>query len=1243
MNKSNHFTFQKSFSFFLSVLLLTALLPGIPPKQNVHAGPLINYVAIKGLTSGFCDSWANACDLQYALTKASSGTELWVTSGTFTPTSGSDRSATFQLKSGVAVYGGFWGNENDRGQRNPVANVSILSGDIGTIGVGTDNSYHVVTGSGTDADAILDGFTISGGYADSPVYFGAGMYTNSGSPTVRNVIFTDNTAEYGGGGMYEQDSESVVTNVVFQNNTAFNASGGSGGGMLNSGGKLQLTNVTFSTNSAYNGGGMHNAGSSPALAYVTFSSNSASNSGAGMYNENSSNPIVNNATFSGNSAGYSGAGMYNENSSPELDNIVFENNTVSGDMGAGGGMLNNSSNPQLTNVTFNGNFVENAGGGISNTSSNPVLTNVTFTNNSAYWGGGMDNDSSSSPSLTNVTFSGNTAQIGGGMDNYNNSTPAITNSILWGNSAIITGDQISDNSSSSSTVTYSDIQGGYAGTGNMNMDPLLGALGTYGGGTEVYPLLPDSPAIDNGDPSPATCPSTDQRSVARPQGGRCDMGAFESRGFNLAVTGGNNQATLINTVFSAPLAISVTSAFSEPVDGGLISLAPPASGALASFPNNPVTVTSGTASTIAVANGTPGSYTVTAGAAGATTPATFHLTNQIAGILRAAPGGLSSGTCNNWGNACDLQYALSITVSGSEIWVKAGTYTPTSGTDRSATFQLKNSVAIYGGFTGNETSREQRNPAANITLLSGEIGAAGPVDNSYHVVTGSGTDDSASLDGFTVKRGYADSPEFYGGGIYNENGSPTLVNLILDGNIAVYGGGGMYNINSNPVLINVAFNNNTVTLLYTNGGGMFNSSSSPTIINATFTGNSATEFGGGIFNNGNSNPTLTNVTFTGNSAHKGGGMFNASSNPTLNNVTMSGNSASEYGGGLANYSSTATFTNSILWANTAASAGAQIYNDGTSSSTVNYSDVQGGCPAGSTCSNVINADPLLGILVNYGSTIQAFPLLPGSPAINTGDSTASNCPVADQRGVSRPQGGRCDMGTFESRGFSLAVTSGDGQSTLVNTAFTHPLALSITSLNSEPVNGGKITFTAPSSGASAVLSSHLVTISSGVVSVIATANGTAGSINITASAAGVASPAIFHLTNKNATPTPSRTRTPTTSPSTTFTPSNLPTSSQTNTPTLTPSPTKTVTPSRTPTPSRTNTGTLPTWTKTFTPSHTPTPTTTVLPNHHLYLPLVIKNNGATASERFLSGDLAAIIDKSRLLWVGFTDFLNQMR
>ena len=111
--------------------------------------------------------------------------------------------------------------------------------------------------------------------------------------------------------------------------------------------------------------------------------------------------------------------------------------------------------------------------------------------------------------------------------------------------------------------------------------------------------------------------------------------------------------------------------------------------------------------------------------------------------------------------------------------------------------------------------------------------------------------------------------------------------------------------------------------------------------------------------------------------------------------------------------------------------------------------------------------------------------------------------------------GTCDIGAFESQGFTLAITGGNNQTAYNNFAFANPLQVSVTANKAgELVDGGVITFTAPSSGASTVLTTQSITVASGSASANETANGTTGSYLVSASASG-ASPVNFNLTNES--------------------------------------------------------------------------------------------------------------------------------
>jgi hypothetical protein len=290
---------------------------------------------------------------------------------------------------------------------------------------------------------------------------------------------------------------------------------------------------------------------------------------------------------------------------------------------------------------------------------------------------------------------------------------------------------------------------------------------------------------------------------------------------------------------------------------------------------------------------------------------------------------------NSWANALPtLQDALYLANTANcpdravdEIWVAAGIYYPDEGQGQNdnnvnASFRLWNGLSIYGGFAGTESVLDARDWTNNLTVLSGDIqqddltAANGVVTdttnivgfNSYHVVTGSGTKDSAILDGFTITAGRANggSNNAEGGGIYTSRGDPTLRNISFVGNMAVWGGG-MHNENlSYPTLINVSFSNNSATR---EGGGLNNFASYPTLIDVSFTDNWSV-LGGGMHNTDASRPSLTNVIFFNNRAEYGGGMFNITgSRPTLTNVTFRGNAADYSGGGMFNQDSSPTLTN----------------------------------------------------------------------------------------------------------------------------------------------------------------------------------------------------------------------------------------------------------------------------------------------------------------------------------------------
>ncbi|MHC4309328.1 MAG: S8 family serine peptidase [Planctomycetota bacterium] len=354
-------------------------------------------------------------------------------------------------------------------------------------------------------DSVVRGFTIVNGYA--PDGEGGAIKCVNSSPTIENCIFSRNSAFNSGGGVHNYNSSPTLTNCTFSDNLVTNDIDSSGGGMSNYYySNPTLINCTFTRNSAYSysdntlGGGMYNYVSEPTLTNCAFIENSGG-LGGGMCNCYS-NPTLTNCTFSRNLVHLGGGGMRNLASSVVLTNCIFNGN-MSDSYGGGGGMDNDSSTLTLTNCVFSGNSVPERGGGMQNNYRDiVVLTNCTFQENLASAGGGMYCRDYTNATLSNCTFAGNSAINANALVYYTSPDQThpsdlwVTNCILWDGP-----DQIQTNDNSLITITYSNVQGGWAGPGgnNINIDPDFEDATNPDPNLRDYRLHLGSPCIDAGD------------------------------------------------------------------------------------------------------------------------------------------------------------------------------------------------------------------------------------------------------------------------------------------------------------------------------------------------------------------------------------------------------------------------------------------------------------------------------------------------------------------------------------------------------------------------------------------------------------------------------------------------------------------------------------------------------------------------------------------------------------------------
>jgi CSLREA domain-containing protein len=378
----------------------------------------------------------------------------------------------------------------------------------------------------------------------------------------------------------------------------------------------------------------------------------------------------------------------------------------------------------------------------------------------------------------------------------------------------------------------------------------------------------------------------------------------------------------------------------------------------------------------------------------------YFVVNSTADSVDVLPG---NTVCATASGACTLRAAIqeSNAMAGANtIELPAGTYLltlPGGGGDAQGDLNITSPVRILG--EGASSTRIDGNGAVLNTRI-------------FHVQSG-----SLQVLDVTLQNGGSQSVGA-GGGIRADSGSVFLTRVVMTGNEAFSNGGAIAQFAGLLSLIDTTIDANVVT---SRGGGLYaGSDTNVGITRSTFSNNEAT-LGGAIQSFGSL--TMENSTVSGNSGSAGtGGIINVGT-MNLNNVTITQNISDEESsgraGGISSNGGVLNLRNTIIAGNLNTAGGSPDCAGTLTSQGHNLIQSTTGCSiVGTTTGNLIGVNPLLGALANNGGFTRTHSIGSTSPAREAGNpavpgSSDTACRTTDQRGVSRPQGTRCDMGAFE--------------------------------------------------------------------------------------------------------------------------------------------------------------------------------------------------------------------------------------
>ncbi|MHC1744626.1 MAG: MopE-related protein [Syntrophobacteraceae bacterium] len=717
------------------------------------------------------------------------------------------------------------------------------------------------------------------------------------------------------------------------------------------------------------GGAIFLDNASPTFETCTITGNTATTGGGAIHCKNSS-PTFRTCAITDNQALNGGAIFLDGSSAAFSRCAIFSNKATSG-TGHGGAVYTvNAGTSTFVNCLIGGNRAGvsagagGSGGAIHAESGSLRLTNCTLTDNRAYG-----------------------ASAHGGAVSVDAAAVSITNSILWDNLQ----NGFPNGIDGTAAVTFSDDQGGYPGTGNLNSDPLF--VNFANGHVE---LQSGSPCIDKGNSTPSGGVGThDFYGNQRVSGAAVDMGAFEIIGHCYMDGDGDGYGAGASQsdAWSCPsgqapnnfdcndgnagihpgateVCDGIDNNCSGQADEGCVTWYRDADGdgygdpgdSVVAIEQPPGYVANDTDSDDTDGNIHPGTvwykdvdndqYSDGMTESSGTRPAGYKLPSELDSVsgdcndsdARVHPGAIAivNGVdydCN--GSVDTIQGAIDLVSSGQTVVVATGAHLVNS-----LDFGGKNIDLVCVGAPGS-------------CILDG--GATSSV-LSLHA----GETNAALISGFTIRNGNAPN----GGGLYLDNASPTVEDCVITSNTAGASGGGIYAHNG----------------------------SQPTVRRCSITLNNATVEGGGVFTN--SGGTFTNCLLTGNTvtSYEGGAIFSNATAVVITNCTIVGNSAGTAGGALCDYAGSRV-SNSILWGNTP-----DEVLGGTAQ--IDHSNVQGRYLG---VGNISEAPLFLD--GNSGN----YRLQTGSPCIDSARNSAQEVGTLDRDRNPRLVDEAVDMGAYETQ------------------------------------------------------------------------------------------------------------------------------------------------------------------------------------------------------------------------------------